>query len=255
MIGYIYKTTNLVNNKIYVGQHKVKDDQLDPNYFGSGKLILEALQKYGKENFTCEIITWCETEKELEDKEIYYIQFFKSTVRDGNYHMSDGGFVPRLSGELNGNYNKHRPHTEEEKKHLSEVTKNHKPTFTKHHSEETKKKIGYRTRINNLNRDPEIYKKVSNTAKGNKMMNKAGKCIRVHPEDFDQYLSEGWKFGGLSRVGKYKNRKYLNRKKCASTKNKIGINNTIINKFVSKDQLSIYLNDGWTLGLKKRVNQ
>ena len=44
---YIYKTTNVVNNKIYIGKHKSKD--LDNNYLGSGKILQLAVKKYGEE--------------------------------------------------------------------------------------------------------------------------------------------------------------------------------------------------------------
>ena len=40
----IYKTTNLINKKIYVG----KDKKENPNYFGSGKILSLAIKKYGK---------------------------------------------------------------------------------------------------------------------------------------------------------------------------------------------------------------
>jgi hypothetical protein len=53
-IGYIYITTNLINNKKYIGQHKSKS--FDLNYLGSGKLIVEAIKKYGKDNFKTEVI-------------------------------------------------------------------------------------------------------------------------------------------------------------------------------------------------------
>ena len=43
MFGYIYKTTNKINNKIYIGQHKHAD--FDKQYYGSGKIILEAIKK------------------------------------------------------------------------------------------------------------------------------------------------------------------------------------------------------------------
>ena len=53
----IYKTTCLINNKIYIGQHRVKNlENLDDWYLGSGKIILQALQKYGKINFNREIL-------------------------------------------------------------------------------------------------------------------------------------------------------------------------------------------------------
>lgn len=253
MYGYIYKTTNIINNKIYIGQHKVTNDSFDNNYFGSGKLLIEAIKNYGLENFKCEILEWCDSADELNKKEIYYIALYKSTTKNNNYNISDGGFVPRLSGEANGNYGKHRPRTEEEKRHLSDVTKGHKPTFTGNHTDDSKRKIGEKTRLNNLSRDSSIYKKSSETAKGNKMMNKDGKCVRVHPKDFDEYLNNGWVFGGLSRKGKYKNRNQRKPKSC-TTKDTVGINNGILNKFIPKDDLDKYLSLGWKKGLKRRTN-
>lgn len=251
MFGYIYKTTNIINNKIYIGQHR--HSEFDTQYYGSGKLLIEAIKKYGIENFKCELLEECESEEELNSKEIYYIDLFKSTTKNNNYNISDGGFVPRLTGTANGNFGKHRPRTLEEKYHLSLVTKGHKPTFTGKHTEETKQKIGLKSHINNLNRDKSVYMKVSQSALGNKMMHKDNVCIRVHPEKFDYYLNDGWVFGGLSRKGKYKNRhqsKPLN----FTTKDKVAIHNDLLNKFVPKAQLNIYLEQGWALGLKKRVN-
>ena len=49
MYGYIYKTTNKINNKSYIGQHTAK--QFEPEkYIGSGSLLLKAVSKYGREN-------------------------------------------------------------------------------------------------------------------------------------------------------------------------------------------------------------
>ena len=251
MIGYIYKTSNLINNKIYIGQHK--SDYFDFKYFGSGKLILEAIKKYGIKNFKCELLEECFSLKELNEKEMYYIDLYKSTTKNNNYNISDGGFVPRLTGQANGNYGKHRPHTIEEIEHLRKVNKGHAPTFTKKHSEETKKKISIKTTKNNLNRDRAIYQKSALSLKGNKMMHKDNICIRVHEKDFSYYLEQGYTFGGLSRKGKYKNRKQQKPINC-TTKDKIGINNGILNKFIPKEVLYNYIEQGWKLGLKKRVN-
>ena len=52
--GYVYKTTNKVNNKIYVGKHK--SNRFDENYLGSGVLLSSAIKKYGKENFITEVL-------------------------------------------------------------------------------------------------------------------------------------------------------------------------------------------------------
>ena len=54
--GYIYKTTNIVNGKIYIGQHKYSKNKIDESYLGSGKLLIKAINKYGIENFECVIL-------------------------------------------------------------------------------------------------------------------------------------------------------------------------------------------------------
>ena len=49
MFYTVYKTTNLVNNKIYIGVHKTSKP--NDTYIGSGKILADAILKYGKENF------------------------------------------------------------------------------------------------------------------------------------------------------------------------------------------------------------
>ena len=88
MIGYIYKTTNLVNNKVYIGQHKALEK--DNSYLGSGKILKQAIQKYGKGNFTNEILEWCENQDELDSKEIYYIKLYKDKGCE-LYNIAKGG--------------------------------------------------------------------------------------------------------------------------------------------------------------------
>ena len=57
----IYKITNLINSKIYIG----KDTTSDPNYYGSGILIRKSIQKYGIENFLKEVIDTAENNSDL----------------------------------------------------------------------------------------------------------------------------------------------------------------------------------------------
>jgi len=60
--NFVYKTTNLINKKIYVGVHST--DNLDDGYLGSGKRLLLAIRKYGKENFKREIISFVDSRED-----------------------------------------------------------------------------------------------------------------------------------------------------------------------------------------------
>ena len=83
----VYKTTNLVNNKIYIG----KDERNDPKYLGSGLLIKRAIDKYGKENFKKEILEQCNNREELNEKEKYWIETLNSRDISIGYNITFGG--------------------------------------------------------------------------------------------------------------------------------------------------------------------
>ena len=87
-VYYIYKITNLINGKIYIGKHSQKIQTKD-SYFGSGVLLNKAIVKYGKENFKKEIIEICEKDN-ISTKEIYWINKFNSFTPNG-YNLAKGG--------------------------------------------------------------------------------------------------------------------------------------------------------------------
>lgn len=93
MIGYIYKTTNLKNGKIYIGQHLAT--KFEPEkYIGSGHLLLPAIKYYGKQNFRCELLASCDTIEDLNNLEKYYIKKYNSQDRSIGYNIADGGEEP-----------------------------------------------------------------------------------------------------------------------------------------------------------------
>jgi len=83
----IYKTTNLVNGKIYIGQDKYNN----PRYLGSGKILHLAFEKHGIENFKKEIVEVCETQEILNQREEFWISYYKSTDRKKGYNIAKGG--------------------------------------------------------------------------------------------------------------------------------------------------------------------
>lgn len=64
---FVYRTTNLVNGRYYIGKHSTR--VLEDRYLGSGKRFWRELNKYGRENFTREILFFCETAKDAFAKE------------------------------------------------------------------------------------------------------------------------------------------------------------------------------------------
>lgn len=90
MYGYIYKTTNLVNGKIYIG--KKESSEYVSTYFGSGKLIKRAIEKYGVDNFKNEVLFWCKNLEELNSKEVETIKDNDSFYYSGHgYNIAGGG--------------------------------------------------------------------------------------------------------------------------------------------------------------------
>jgi len=144
----VFLTTNIVNNKIYVGQSAYNN----PLYLGSGKIFKLALQKYGYENFKKKIIEYCDTTEILDEREIYWIE--KLNARDPNigYNILQGGkgnsyleYIKNMSAACNAEKN---------------------GMFSKKHSEETKEKI--RQRAIGRKASIETKKKLSESHKGEK---------------------------------------------------------------------------------------
>lgn len=89
--GFIYLTTNNINNKKYIGQRKIQNNIEDETYLGSGIALKEAIKKYGKDNFSREIIAYANTKDELDNLEEYYIAFYKATTSNDYYNIHAGG--------------------------------------------------------------------------------------------------------------------------------------------------------------------
>jgi group I intron endonuclease len=88
---YIYKITNQINKKIYIGKCSLPINK-SKYYYGSGKIILNAINKYGIKNFTKEILeAGYMTVKDINKKEIYWIKSYNSTNKEIGYNITPGG--------------------------------------------------------------------------------------------------------------------------------------------------------------------
>jgi hypothetical protein len=89
MYGIIYKTTNLINGKIYIGQHVCESDEFD-GYLGSGVSLTNAVKHYGPENFKRETLRVCDTQLQLDAWGMLYIKKLNSTNKRIGYNILSG---------------------------------------------------------------------------------------------------------------------------------------------------------------------
>lgn len=263
MYGYIYETTNLINGKKYIGQHRAS--KFDNSYHGSGKLLHKAFKKYGIKNFETKIICKCDNEKELNEKEIYYINKFDASNNDAYYNVSIGG----------ENWMTLVHHTDEARRKISEAGKGRVP------SKETKKKISNtekgkivsketRRKISEANKkrfqNPEERRKISETQKktrkgethskewnkhvsealkNKKWIHKNNELKYVKLEELNSYLQQGWKLGKIDKIIKVH--------KPMSEIKKGGLwicNKNNESKYIYPSDLDSYLQQGWQKGRK-----
>lgn len=152
----IYKITNKLDSKYYIGQHVTEN--LEDGYMGSGKLICRAIKKYGKENFIKEYIAFCDSIEEmnkLEENMVITIE------QDPNsYNLTKGGNKPPLAKK-------------------GRACK--RPKFVNgygyKHTEEALQKIREWTIKNQPMRNPESRKKLSETKTGVKLSEQHRRAI------------------------------------------------------------------------------
>ena len=105
----IYMTTNLINNKKYIG----KDSNNNPKYLGGGIYLKKAFKKYGKKNFKKETLEECNNPQELKEREIYWLEFYNVKNNPSYYNATNNS-----CGAV---------HTEESKKSISRGMKGKNP--------------------------------------------------------------------------------------------------------------------------------
>ena len=120
MFYTVYKITNMVNGKIYIGVHKT--DDLNDDYMGSGKLLKLAQEKYGIENFVREYLQVFDNAEDMfkMESELVNEEFI---ARDDTYNLKTGGQF--------GGFD-----------YIVKFIYPNGTFFGKVHSDETKKKIG-----------------------------------------------------------------------------------------------------------------
>lgn len=207
MYGYIYRTHNKVNRKMYIGKHK--SPTFDNKYYGSGKLLWRAIEKYGIENFYVEVLKWCNNLEELNKSEEYYIKKYNSVSSENYYNIAKGG----AGGfEFNGinvaktervrqilREQSFRLHTPEVQGRIDRKGKNN-PMYGRHTSEKQKKAVSDYQKLHRGINSPQYGKKLSEETKSKMSKVRKGRInvtngIETHvinSSELDKYLAMGY---------------------------------------------------------------
>lgn len=269
MYGYIYKTTNLINGKIYIGQHK--SELFDESYYGSGRYLRNAINKYGIDKFSVEIIDTAQDKSILNLLEKKWIRFYRKRGC-AMYNIANGGEGGDVFSGLSD---------EDKQRRNDKLRKNsYFATLSLEESSEMHKRA-WETRRNNGNDkfSEEYRRKISDGHKGHivsektrqklSQMNLGKKLSEEHKEKIRQAnlgkqhnmtergrksiserakLQTGEKNPFFGKTHTDETKKKIGSYNSERFKNKVWINNGISNKRVNKDVLQQYLLKGFKVG-------
>ena len=248
MYGYIYITTNLKNNKQYIGKHRAT--KFDTTYKGSGSLLVKAFLKYGWDNFECHILepvqnvsTICESLDELNAAEKFYIDYYNCINSDNFYNIQPGGDGGCVS------------QSEETKHKIAEWNKNKILV----HNDEVCIKIdksllqeyldeGWEYGVFPFTRSEDFKQKVAASNTGKIAIHKGKIKTKVNQADLQKYLDDGYTLGWVDI------KKQEVRKTIPGTGQCKYMHKADVYKLVPESEWEHFLLDGWIFGGKKRPN-
>lgn len=193
MYHIIYKITNMVNGKFYIGKHTT--DDIHDSYMGSGKILKNAIKKYGKECFTKEILACALTERHAYELEREFVT--SDVVNDiQSYNMKEGGGGVGIGVNHPNWGRKMPPRSEETKKKLSIALTGRK------HSDEHREK-------NSLAKRKEKHPNWGKRGEGTSMFGRVGELNpmygKPHPSKGKSvHTEESRNAIAASRIGKIK---------------------------------------------------
>ena len=203
---YIYKTTNDISGRYYIGMHSTND--LDDGYLGSGTLLRRSINKHGKENHSIEILEYCTSREELAARERDLVSLQEIAKKECmNLKVGgDGGFTveqAREGGKMSGAKHADRMKNDPEfNKRISEgVSRSNVERFLQ--DKENYPLVKYRADWTGRKHSPESIDKMKEVKKSHgKGLNNSqyGTCWitdevqnrKINKEDL---IPEGWRLG------------------------------------------------------------
>lgn len=162
MYYFVYKTTNLINGKYYIGKHQTEN--INDGYLGSGTAFKKAVKEYGKENFKREIISFCNTAEDMDNLEREIVN--DSVVNDKNsYNLTTGG--------EGGSFFKGKHHSEEVKRLIAQ-----KNWATTEEGRERLRKYALARSDEFSKRSKEFWRKLTQNERRNEVLRRRAKSLR-----------------------------------------------------------------------------
>lgn len=230
MYGYIYLTTNLINNKKYIGQHKAS--RFSESYKGSGTRISKAFKKYGKQNFKVIMLESVEDVIQLNVRERYWIAYYDAVARNDFYNVASGGQSEK-EPKPHSNYNK----TENFSKGTVWVGKDGE--YHRIPKEKLKDFIKRGFKKEGPARSALSKERYKASKKDLIIMTDGNKTVYVKPEEYNFYINAGFKKGRIPSLEKGRASKW------------IYVTNEIEERRILPEELEIYLQNGFRRGRKK----
>lgn len=198
---FIYKTTNVLSGKYYIGMHST--DNLEDDYLGSGTRLRYSINKHGKENFIREILEYCESREELKHRETEIVNL-DEIAKNQCINLKVGGYGGFSNEEhmnkcqLAGAKAYHEKFNNDEsfrkarnKKSSEIIKKNHldgKMTYgnfkNKSHSEESKQLISESMKDKGIGE--------ANSQFGTCWITNGTENKKIKKENIDEYREIGW---------------------------------------------------------------
>ena len=242
---YLYKITNKINGKYYIGVHETKN--LDDGYMGSGKVLHEDYKKYGIENFEKEILEYFHSSKEMYQKE-YEVVNEEFLELEETYNLICGG---------EGGWS----HVHKDPFRSEKISNGQKKSYENPNRKSLKGRIYISNletkQIKYIEKDELEYYLNSGWILGGKVHKD------VSDEEIIEAINTTLSMAEAARkleidIGHLKSKAISldvykpNKGRKGSIRNKCWIYNLKLksNKFIKKEELNIFLNKGWILGRK-----
>ncbi len=237
----IYKITNTINDKYYIGKHKTQDPYDD--YLGSGKLIRAAINKYGRDKFTKTILEMCDSEEHMNEREREIVNLEQVNNPNcyncrvggeggwGHWLNSEEAHQSRLKGGRNSGVRKRNLALTKE-----EYTMRYKNGLQKWIEENgNPASKSWTSELKELQRNKVL-------GEGNPMHGKRWVCS---PQGIAKIIDN-------TELAEYKKNGWVTGKKMKDTSkgsyDRCWINNGEISKFIPNAELEQWIKDGWIKG-------